>query len=94
MHNAEQRELSSDTMDTLRSQKPHKRLTATEGSANKRVSTCFFVHDLDLFVIVQLLVETPVILLLHKFCSKRGYSYELKKVQTPRLTQNGKTNYL
>ena len=33
-------------------------------SANKRETTSFFVHDLDLSVTVQLLDETPAILLL------------------------------
>ena len=42
MHNAEQGDLSSDTMDKLRrSNKTHMRLTATGASANKRVSTSF-----------------------------------------------------
>ena len=50
-----------------------------------------FVHDLDLFVTVQLLDETPAILLLHQFCSKRGYSYERKNGETLRLSQNRKT---
>ena len=54
-------------------------------SANERV------HVLDLFVTVKLLGETPVILLLHKLCSKRGYSYEWKNGETLRLTKNGKT---
>ena len=40
---------------------------------------------------MQLLDETPSILLLHKFCSKRGYSYEWKNGETPRMTNNGKT---
>ena len=53
--------------------KRHKRLTAIGDRANKRVSVSF-VHDFDLFVTVQLLDETPVTLLLHKLCSKRGYS--------------------
>ena len=37
-----------------------------------------FVNDLDLFVTVQLLDETPAILQLHQLCSKRGHSYEWK----------------
>ena len=41
MHNAEQGDLSSDTMDTLRRSKPHMRLTATGNSANERASTSF-----------------------------------------------------
>ena len=50
MHNAEQGDLSSDTMGTL-------------------------------LVTVQLVDETPAILLLHKFCSNRGFSYEWKTAQ-------------
>ena len=69
------------------SPKNHVRLTATGSNANKRVSTSF-VHDFDLFVTVQLLDETPVILLLHKLCSKRGYSYEWKTAKTPQLAKN------
>ena len=53
------------------------RLTATRSSANNEQAEVF-VHDLDLFVTVQLLDDTPAILLLHKLCSKRGYSYEWK----------------
>ena len=50
-----------------------------------------FVHDLDLFVTVQLLDETPAILSLHKLCPKRGYSSEWRIGETPRLTKNGRT---
>ena len=49
------------------------------------------VHDLDLFVTVQLLEETPAVLSLGKLCSEHGCSYEWKNGETPRLTQNGKT---
>ena len=55
--------------------KPHKRLTAT-GAVQINEEAPVFVHDLDLFATVQLLDETPAILLLQKLCSKRGYSYE------------------
>ena len=37
-----------------------------------------FVHDLDLFVTVQFLDETPAILSLYQLCSKRGYSCKWK----------------
>ena len=41
---------------------------------------------------MQLLDETPAILLLHKLCSEHVFSYEWKNCETPRLTPNGKTN--
>ena len=50
-----------------------------------------YVHDLDMFVTVQLLEETPAVLSLGKFCEDHGCSYEWKNGETPRLTKNGKT---
>ena len=50
-----------------------------------------YVHDLDLFVTVQLLDETPAVLSLGKLCSEHGYSYKLKNCETPRLTNKGNT---
>ena len=50
-----------------------------------------YVHDFDLFVTVQLLDETPAVLLLHILCSKHGYSFEWKNRETPRLAKNWKS---
>ena len=68
-------------------------LTAIRDSVNKRVSTSF-VHDVDLFVTVRLLDETPAVLLLHQLFSKHGYSDEWKIGETPRLAINWEINYL
>ena len=50
-----------------------------------------FVHDLNQFVIVQLLEETPAVQSPGKLCKDHGYSYEWVSGQEPRLTQNGKS---
>ena len=50
-----------------------------------------YVKDLDLFITVQLLEETPAVLSLGKLCSKHGCSYEWKNGETSRLTKNEKT---
>ena len=47
-----------------------------------------FVHDLNLFVTVQLLEET---LAVGKFCEDHGYSCEWVSGQKPRLTKDGKS---
>ena len=49
------------------------------------------VHDLGLFVTMQLLDDMPAVLSLGKLCSEHGCSYEWKNGETPRLTNNGKT---
>ena len=40
-----------------------------------------YVQDLDMFVTVQLLDETPAVLSLGKLCSEHGCSYEWKRRQ-------------
>ena len=50
-----------------------------------------YVHDLDLFVTVQLLEETPAVPQPGKLCEDHGYSYEWVSGQKPRLTKNGKS---
>ena len=50
-----------------------------------------YVHDLDPFVTVHLLEETPAVLSLGKLCSEHGCPYEWENGETPRSTQNGKT---
>ena len=49
-----------------------------------------YVHDLDLFVKVQLLEDTPAVLSLGKLCEQNGYSYEWQNCQKPLLTKIGK----
>ena len=50
-----------------------------------------FVHDLDLFVTVQLIVDTLAVLSLGKLFEEHGYSCEWVSGQKPRLTKEGKT---
>ena len=49
------------------------------------------VDDLNQFVTVQQLEETPAVLSLGTLCKDHGYSYEWVSGQEPRLTQNGKS---
>ena len=49
-----------------------------------------YVHDLSLFVTVQLLEDTPAVLLLGKLCEEHGYTNEWTNGQKPHLTKNGK----
>ena len=49
-----------------------------------------FVHDLELFVTVQLLEDTLAVLSRGKLCEENGYSDEWQNCQKPQLTKNGK----
>ena len=84
------KDLSSDEMDTLqRSRNPSTVITANgEVQTNEEAHVC--VHDLDLFVTVQLL-DTPAFLSLGKLCDEHGYTYEWVSGKQPRLTKQGRT---
>ena len=91
MHMLNKKDLSSDEMDTLwRSRNPTTVVTAN-GEVQTNEEGQVYVHDLDLFVTVQLLEATPAVLSLGELCSEHGCSYEWKNGETPRLTTNGKT---
>ena len=49
-----------------------------------------YVKELDLFVTVMLLEETPAVLSLGKLCEDHGCTYHWTSNQKPHLTQNGK----
>ena len=49
-----------------------------------------YVRELDLFVTVMLLEDTPAVLSLGNLCEDPGYSHEWTSGQKPHLTQNGR----
>ena len=51
-----------------------------------------YVHDLELFVTVQILDDAPAGRSLGQLCEDHGYSYEWVSGQKPRLTKQGKYN--
>ena len=89
LHMMIKKQLSSEEMDTVKRSR-----TPAEGiDCRRRVHTHevaqVFVHDLNLFVTVQPLEETPAVLSLGKLCEDHGYSYEWVSGQKPRLTKDG-----
>ena len=73
-----------------RSRTPTVVLTAS-GEVPTHGEAQVFVHDLNLYVTVQLLDETAAVLSLGKLCEDHGYSYEWVSSQKPRLTKDGKS---
>ena len=90
MHMLSKRDLRSDVMDTLR----RSRIPTTVVTANGEVQTNdeaqIYVHDLDLFVTVQILDDTPAVLSPGKLRDEQGYTYERVNSKQPRWTKQGK----
>ena len=71
-----------------------KDLSSREVTSNGEVQTNeeaqVYVHDLHIFVTVQLLEDTPAALFLGKLCKEHGYTCERPSGREPRLNKNGK----
>ena len=85
---------NSGEMDTVR----RSRAPAVVSTANRKFKTHeeaqVFVHDLNLFVIVQVLDGTPAVPSFGKLCEEHGYFYEWVSGQKPRFDQTREDNYL
>ena len=78
VHMLSKKGLRSDEMDTLRRSRNPFTVVTANGEVQTNEEAQVYVHDLDLFVTVQLLEETQAVLSLGKLCSEHGCSYEWK----------------
>ena len=90
MHVVSKRDLSSAELETMRmSRNPTTVMTAND-EVQSREEAAVFVKELDLFVSVMLLEETPAVLSLGKLCEDHGYASHWTSGQNPHVTQIGK----
>ena len=62
-----------------------------EVQTNEEAQVC--AHDLHIFVTLQLLEDTPAMLLLGKLCKEHSYTCEWSSGGEPRLTKNGNQTF-
>ena len=76
-------------MDTLtKSCSPTIVITAN-GEVQTHEEATVYVKELDIFLIMKVLENTPAVLSLGKLCDENGYSYEWINGQKPHLIKNG-----
>ena len=66
----------------------------TAGEVQTREEATVYVKELDLFVTVMLLEETPALFSLGKLCEDHGYTYHWTSGRKPHLTKKGKRIWL
>ena len=81
---------SSDEMEAVRRSRNTTTVVTADGEVQKSEEAQVYVHDLDLFVTVQVPNDTPAVPSLGKLCEEHGYSYEWVSGQKLHLTKNGK----
>ena len=75
-HDEQKKDLRLDELDTLPRSRKLTVVLTTNGEALTHEEAQVSVHDLHLFVTVQLLEETPAVLSLGKLCEDHGYPRE------------------
>ena len=89
MHMISKKDLSEAEMNTLtKSCSPTIVITAN-GEVQTHEEAIVYVKELDIFLTMKVLENTPAVLSLGKLCDENGYSYEWINGQKPHLIKNG-----
>ena len=89
MHMISKKDLSNAEMDTLtKSCSPTIVITAN-GEVQTHEEAIVYVKELDIFLTMIVLENTPAVLSLGKLCDENGYSYEWINGQKPHLIKDG-----
>ena len=89
MHMISKKDLSDAEMDTLtKSCSPTIVITAN-GEVQTHEGAIVYVKELDIFLTMRVLENTPALLSLGKLCDENGYSYEWINGQKPHLIKDG-----
>ena len=89
MHMVSKKDLSDAEMNTLtKSCSPTIVITAN-GEVQTHEEATVYVKELDIFLTMKVLENTPAVLSLGKLCDESGYSYEWINGQKPHLIKNG-----
>ena len=72
MHMASRKDLNSAELDTVKVSKSPTTVVAANGEVLTKEEATVYVRELDLFVKVMLLEDTPAVLSLGKLCEDQG----------------------
>ena len=89
MHMISKKDLNSAEMHTLtKSCSPTIVITAN-GEVQTHEETTVYVNELDIFLTMKVLEDTPAVLSLGKLCDEQGHSYEWMNAKKTHLIKNG-----
>ena len=92
MHMVCKRDLNSAGLETMRTSRSPTTVMTANGERQTREEATLHVKELDLFVTVMLLQETPAVLSLGKLCEEHGHKCQWKSGQKPKLNQECQEN--
>ena len=89
LHMISRKDLSDAEMDTLTKSCSSTIVITANGEVQTHEEATVCVKELDMFLTMKVLENTPAVLSLGKLCDENGYSYEWINGQNPHLIKNG-----
>ena len=89
MHMISKKDLSDAEMDTLTKSCSPTIVKTANGEVQTHKEAIVYVKELDIFLTMKVLENTPAVLSLGKLCDENGYSYEWINGQKPHLIKDG-----
>ena len=83
------KDLNSAELDTLKKSCSPTIVISGNGEVQTHEEATVYVKELDIFLTMKVLEDTPAVLSLGKLCDEHGYSYEWINGQKPHLIKNG-----
>ena len=89
MHMISRKDLNDAEMDALTKSCSHTIVITANGEVQTHEEATVYVKELDIFLTMKVLENTPEVLLLGKLCDENGYSHEWIHGQKPHLINDG-----
>ena len=89
MHMISKKDLNSAEMDTLTKSCSLTIVITASGEVQTHEEATVYVKELDIFLTMKVLEDTPAVLSFGKHCDEHGYTYEWINGQKPHLIKNG-----
>ena len=85
MHMISKKDLNSAALETVTTSRSPMTVVAANGEVQSNEEATVYVRELDIFLTMKLLEDTPAVLSLGKLWDEHGYSYEWINGQKPHL---------
>ena len=88
MHMISKKDLNSAELETVTTSRSPMTVMTANGQVQTNEEATVYVRELDIFLTMKVLEDTPAVLSLGKLCNEHGYSYEWINGQKSHLTKN------
>ena len=89
MHMISKKDLNSAELEIVTTSISPTTVITANGKVQTNEEATVYVKELDIFLTMKVLEDTPAVLSLGKLCDENGYSYEWINGQKPHLIKNG-----